>query len=485
MNEDTRKLILRIQSEDLAELWTTSTDNSCEIDATLRVYRRQLKLLDRHLEIARLARTSEATGEGAGHDTATTTLHILDTDALILTEDGDVQRVGVEYPRLESPNLQIGGVYLRPTPSFRRMPVVSTIPIYNGTNARPHQVSDRPVVRLPPPISMTAQQLDMLTWDKREAAVNAQTAEEVREEVVREEEIRKKVSASRNAAAKLTQRQSSPTHAQPVEEISIDNIFDVQDQKKVERMLRVMPGRSISVIYTALKTCHGSFDDALDLIFRQEADELDLASLGLTYSDIESDTAHTIAQSLPAFTQSVKSSARAVVDRYSTQPKLSNIINSVAADRGSTQVSSKLCATKTMSLKRSADHFTPPGGPSSKKHKSATIKGESDDEPAQPVAKGTIRDQVEDLLQSTRLLSSPTPRVGNLGSRYDYRGVSGVPPPPPPSHRQDNNTRFNSQHIGSNTSAAPSGPHPRPPPPPPSSSGPPSGPRGSSGRRRR
>jgi hypothetical protein len=488
MDEDARKLILRIQSEDLADLWTTSVDNNSEIDATIRVYRRQVNLLDRHLENARQASTSQATGEGAGYDIATTAPQILDTDTPILTEDGDVQRVGVDYSRLESPIHQVGGVYSRPKPSFLKTPVVSAIPIYSGTGAQSHQVSDRPVVRLPPPESMTVHQVDKLTRANNEAAIRDQKAEEAREEAVRKEETRKKMNASRPPSRKLTQRQPYPSHARPVEEMSFDDIFDVQDQKKVERMLRVVPGRSISMIHTALKTCHGSFDDAVDLVFRQEADDLGSDSVNLTDSDIESGTAHSNAQSRSTSTQSVKGSTRAVVDRFSTQPKLSSIMIPAAVGREFTLVSTELAATKTTSLKRSADHFTPPGGPSSKKHTSITIKKESDGEPAQPATKGSIRDQVEDLLQSTRLLSSPTPRVESLGSRYDGRGISGAPPPPPPVHHQKIDTRFNGQRSGPKLDsraaraarAAPSG---SPPPPPPS------GPRGfeggTRGRRRR
>jgi hypothetical protein len=460
MDEDTRKLILRIQSEDLAELWTTSADNSCEIDATLRVYRRQLKLLDRHLENARQARTIEATGEGAGHDTATTALQILDTDVLILTEDGDVQRVGVDYSRLESPILQIGGINLRRKPSFLKTPVVSTIPIYSCSSAQPQQASDRPVVRLPPLKSMATQQLDMLTRNKSQAATRGQTAEEAREEVDRKEETRKKVSVSRNAAGKLTQHQPFSSHTQPVKEMSIHDILDTFDRKQVERMMTVLPDKAVEVLYEALQACHGSFDNALDMIFRQEVDDVDMDSVNLADSAIESRTAHSNALSRSAFIQSIKDSTHAIADNYSTKLKPFDPSFLAVVYRKSILASTELSTTETKSLKRSADHFEPPAGPSSKKHTSVTIKKESDEEPAQPATKGTIRNQVEDLLQSARLLSSPTTRVGNLASRHDYRGMSGAPPPPPPSHRQDNDTRFNGQHPGSKARAVPSGPPP-------------------------
>lgn len=47
MDEDTRRLILNLQSEDLATLWAdVTTNNDHDIDATIRVYRRQRRLLD-------------------------------------------------------------------------------------------------------------------------------------------------------------------------------------------------------------------------------------------------------------------------------------------------------------------------------------------------------------------------------------------------------------------------------------------------------
>ncbi|KAI4760631.1 hypothetical protein E4T52_07413 [Aureobasidium sp. EXF-3400] len=116
-------------------------------------------------------------------------------------------------------------------------------------------------------------------------------------------------------------RQPAPSRAQPVEDMTINDIFEVPDQKKVERMMTVAPGRPISVLYKALKTCHGSFDDAVDMIFRQEGDKGDMDIVDLTSSDIESNVAKPSAQPRAAAKQQVKAPTRTIADKYSTKPK--------------------------------------------------------------------------------------------------------------------------------------------------------------------
>jgi SWI/SNF-related matrix-associated actin-dependent regulator 1 of chromatin subfamily A len=122
---------------------------------------------------------------------------------------------------------------------------------------------------------------------------------------------------------KPQQRQPAPSRAQPVQDMTINDIFDVQDQKKVERMMTVAPGRPISVLYKALQTCHGSFDDAVDRIFREEGDngDMDMDVVDLTSSDIESNAAKPSAQPRAAAKQQVKAPTRTIADKYSTKPK--------------------------------------------------------------------------------------------------------------------------------------------------------------------
>ena len=50
--------------------------------------------------------------------------------------------------------------------------------------------------------------------------------------------------------------------------MSIVDVFDVGMQKKVERMLTVLPGRLLRTLNNATEKSGGNFDDAVDMIFR-------------------------------------------------------------------------------------------------------------------------------------------------------------------------------------------------------------------------
>jgi SWI/SNF-related matrix-associated actin-dependent regulator 1 of chromatin subfamily A len=122
---------------------------------------------------------------------------------------------------------------------------------------------------------------------------------------------------------KPQQRQAAPSRAQPVQDMSILDIFEVQDQKKVERMMTVVPGRPISVLYKALQARHGNFDDAVDMILREEGEpvDMDMDIVDLTSSDIESNAAKPSALPRAAAKQQVKAPTRTIADKYSTKPK--------------------------------------------------------------------------------------------------------------------------------------------------------------------
>ncbi|KAG9516062.1 hypothetical protein KCU93_g9290, partial [Aureobasidium melanogenum] len=91
-------------------------------------------------------------------------------------------------------------------------------------------------------------------------------------------------------------------------------------------------------------------------------------------------------------------------------------------------VSSKPATTATTNLKRSANHLAAPAGPPSKKQASAIIKEEPKFESGSSGPKGTIKDKPEDLLQSSRALSSPTPSAASAKRRGPSRGI-------PPRHK--------------------------------------------------
>lgn len=291
MNEDTRKLILRIQSEDLAALWSTSTENGSEVDATLRVYRRQLSILDHHLEEARQTGTTENAAEPTINEAVASPRQTTSGIAPILTELGDVHQPGIAYAHQDTPSLFTLSA--------------STPPVVNATTARPlSQASARPVVRvrLPPTASNMeeSERTTKLIQDKHETAIRCRQEEEAREEIERKDRIRKEVEAL-----------------------------------------------------------------------------------------------------ITPFEKAICSSS---------------------------SVSGESATTARTSLKRSANHLAAPDGPPSKKQASATVKKEPKLEPGLSAPKDTIRDKLEDLLQSSRALSSPAPNVGSAKRHGPNRGI-------PPRHK--------------------------------------------------
>jgi hypothetical protein len=395
MNEDTRKLILRIQGEDLANLWTASANDKSEIDATQRVYRRQLSLLDRHLEDIRQTRIIEGAEEGAGHDVMTPTPQITDIDAHILTADGDVLRVGVSYPCREASFL--------PAPADRALRSIV------ATTARSlPQVPDRPVVCLPSSAPVAAEQLGQPTRDKHETPTDPQAYLDIAREQISK---RHKIFCRGRPVRDLQRLRPSPSHAQPVEEMSIDDIFEVHDQLKVKRMMAVIPGRAISLLYKTLQDCHGSFDYAIDMILRQEEDETKVDGVDLTHSATESNSALSDAQSRSSAKEPIEAHTQTIADKSSSNPETTTTATSAIVDRNSTLVPIKPSAADTTDLKRSADHLTNSNAQPSKEQTSNIIKKEPGFEPVSCAETRAIHDQVEDLLQSFRLNQPrPTPR---------------------------------------------------------------------------
>lgn len=434
MNEDTRRLILRLQGEDLAALWTASTDDNSDIDATLRAYRRQLSLLDRHLENARQTKTTEGVGGATNHAAVTSALQVTDTDAPIKTEDDEVHQFEGVYSRHETPASD--------GPAF---PIPSAV---NATSARSiSQVSDSPVVRLPPFASMTGDQSKVLEGDGREAAIRRKRAEDVREEAERQNEIQKQVAFLDEPIRDPQRLRPVPLHAQPVKEFSIHDIPKVQDQKKVERMMVFAPGRTASVLYNALETCYGRFDDALDMVFRGEGVNVsrDYDSISL---DRERHTARFSARPRTASKPQVKASTQTIAEKspFGSKPTLTTTSTAVACAPASALTRPFVAATTN--LKRSANHLATSKVPPAKKSTSDIIKKEPEIKLGLPAQGRTIRDQVEDLLQSSRLLPSPTPRT--RGPRRGGR-ARAVPPrssQPRPASNPTSVMGFNTGHCG-------------------------------------
>lgn len=120
---------------------------------------------------------------------------------------------------------------------------------------------------------------------------------------------------------KPQQRQSAPSRAQPVQDKTLDDIFDFQMRRKVERMMPICPGRPIHLLEKAILRFHGSIDDAIDAILSQEENGVPIDLVDLTSSDIESNAAKPSAKPKPAAKQQVKAPTRTIADKYSTKPK--------------------------------------------------------------------------------------------------------------------------------------------------------------------
>jgi hypothetical protein len=179
-------------------------------------------------------------------------------------------------------------------------------------------------------------------------------------------------------------------------------------------MIAALPNRAIGVLYKALQTCHGNFDLAVDMIIHQEEHNRNRGVSGITVSDLESNAA----QLRVAIKQQTKARKRAIADDYLSKPKLIDTTPPAAVVRRSTLVSTEPPAIATTNLKRSADHFAAPGAPPSKKQAGTIIKKEPNTVPSLPASKDTIRDKLENLLQSSRSLPNP-------------RGMPPALPPPP------------------------------------------------------
>ncbi|CAD0101058.1 unnamed protein product [Aureobasidium mustum] len=107
MNEDTRNMILRLQREDLtvlSKLWDGSTEDCSEYNTTVRVYRRQLSLMDHYLSETRQIGTIENAANANNDSTVASSRQITHGNPPILTEFGDVHQVGGVYAHCDEPS---------------------------------------------------------------------------------------------------------------------------------------------------------------------------------------------------------------------------------------------------------------------------------------------------------------------------------------------------------------------------------------------
>lgn len=118
-------------------------------------------------------------------------------------------------------------------------------------------------------------------------------------------------------------RQNVPSRAQPIQpEKSLDDIFDFAVRRKIERMLTVLPGKSVHELEDALSKRKGNYDDAVDYLLGKE--DVSQNFVDLTSSDIESGASKAAARPIkPSAKQEVKAPIRSIQEKYlsSTQAK--------------------------------------------------------------------------------------------------------------------------------------------------------------------
>ncbi|KAG9844857.1 hypothetical protein KCU98_g7096, partial [Aureobasidium melanogenum] len=334
MDGHTREMILRLQKEDLtvlAALWNASNEDSSEYNATVRVYRRQLSLMDHYLSDSRKIKTTEDAAGDTSNEAGAYSRQSTDGNAPILTEFGDVHRVGNVYAHCGEPSP------FTPTAS---PPLIVSATTADSFVENPEHL----VVRLPQPVPTSREQFDRLLHG---------------------------VSQQFRPARSLAQS----------EDILVNDVSDAHLQGKVERMMAIVPGRSVSVLCKALQICHGRLEDAVDYIFRQEEDKdgtdvIDLSSSGATS---------------PA-----------------------------------SQSTERSTATTTI-LERSVDHLTTLGDPHLKTQASAIAKKELEPESGLFAQEDTTGKMPENLLLLSGPLSSPSLRVRNAGLDHVHCAI-------PPKH---------------------------------------------------
>lgn len=212
--------------------------------------------------------------------------------------------------------------------------------------------------------------------------------------------------------------------------MTIHDIYEAHEQKKVERMMLVAPDRPISVLYEALKTCHGSFDDAIDIVLSQEVGECP-TMINSDIEDFDPELEHIKAQTGPAG-QQMEVTTRTLASSYSTMPESSMTIPSAAVERSSSLVSTDRTPTVRTNFKSSTDHFAASAARPSKKQVGDIIKNGLKSVPGVPAQKDTIRDKFEKfqaLLQSSRSLPNPTSSTKKRrGRRGGFERIRGLGP---------------------------------------------------------
>ena len=114
-------------------------------------------------------------------------------------------------------------------------------------------------------------------------------------------------------------RQAGPARAQPVQDISLDDIQDYQLRTKVKRMMDILPMTTVLLCQNALITKRGNFDDAMDLLTSEEEHRMEI---DLTMSDNEGHGKKVTTTRKPQAKQQVKAPNRTIQDKWASTQAL-------------------------------------------------------------------------------------------------------------------------------------------------------------------
>ena len=126
--------------------------------------------------------------------------------------------------------------------------------------------------------------------------------------------------SSRERPAKVL-KQTAPARAQPVQELSLDDVPDYQVREKIKRMREVMPGESVLNCRNALAKRHGHYEDAIEYLLEKQG------AIDLTNSDDEGDgVLNNIIKIIPAKPVAKRriQTGRTIAEKYSSKQVLNS-----------------------------------------------------------------------------------------------------------------------------------------------------------------
>lgn len=129
---------------------------------------------------------------------------------------------------------------------------------------------------------------------------------------------------SRNKPAPAARTVSNSSRPQEPD-MTLDDIFDMDVRRKIERMMTIFPTKPIRALEAALRAKRGNYDDACSILLDDEDELADVVDL--TSSDIESNASKPAARpTKSAAKQEIKVPAKSILEKYggaaAAKPKL-------------------------------------------------------------------------------------------------------------------------------------------------------------------